>query len=42
MNTGVAGIFLFNEFYYSRLNVTYGMIKNKMIHYIEGDLHGSG
>ena len=42
MNTGVAGIFLFNEFYCLRLNVTDSIIRYKMIHLIEGDLHGIG
>ena len=40
MNTGVSGIFLFSDFYYLRLNVTYSIIKHKMIHLVEGDLYG--
>lgn len=42
MNTGVAGILLFSDFYYLRMNVTYSIIEYKMIHLVEGDLHGIG
>jgi len=42
MNTGFAGIFLFSDFYYRELNVTYSIIKYEMIHLAEGDLHGFG
>lgn len=41
MNTGVTGIFLFSDFYYLRLNVTYSIIEYEMIHLQKGDLHGT-